>query len=487
MPSIQFHHGALWAQVKGLKAPGKWGRIRTPFSEGQEDSAQRYADKIQAMLDKRTSDQAAGVPTGDDSVDAYALWWLAEREKRGVASVVDDRGRYMHHIRPHLGHLILRDVTPMHIRDMVRAHKGLVKSKAMAPRTARHCYAVARSMFRDAATEQRIMTNPAGKDQLGKGELPPVLDADGEWRSEATYELWEVERLISDDRIPPDRLVQNALKALAGLRHGELAVARWRNYKPEKSPLGRLVIVTPKTGVTREIPVHPLLAKILATWKLSLWERTYGRAPTADDLIAPTRAMTAPDGRQSCAAFQRDLVTLGLRQKAGQARNRGGHDLRSWFISTCQENGAHRDILATITHTKRGDVIDGYTRLSWAAKCAEVAKLKISLPDDRILPLSTRSSTSGESARIRWAFKARRTDRRSIQERALAAQNAPTAEDQAIGAGHSGPERAALVIRLSTELAAATLAGDEVNARRLALEIRALTEPGAAGRSAVAG
>jgi hypothetical protein len=34
-----------------------------------------------------------------------------------------------------------------------------------------------------------------------------------------------------------------------------------------------------KTEVTRRVPVHVMLARVLAAWKLSHWERIYGHAP----------------------------------------------------------------------------------------------------------------------------------------------------------------------------------------------------------------
>jgi integrase len=130
---------------------------------------------------------------------------------------------------------------------------------------------------------------------------------------------------------------------------------RWRHYDPTLEPLGRLVIATSydtgrtKTDVTRRVPVHPTLGKILAAWKLSHWERIYGRAPTADDLVVPTRNLTTVDASDAVHAFKADLAALGLRIEAGEHRDRGGHDLRSWFITTCQEHGAHRDLLRVVT------------------------------------------------------------------------------------------------------------------------------------------
>jgi hypothetical protein len=54
-----------------------------------------------------------------------------------------------------------------------------------------------------------------------------------------------------------------------------------------------------KSQVPRRIPVHAVLARMLAEWKLSGWERTYGRAPTADDFIIPTRNLWVANVRST--------------------------------------------------------------------------------------------------------------------------------------------------------------------------------------------
>jgi hypothetical protein len=58
-------------------------------------------------------------------------------------------------------------------------------------------------------------------------------------------------------------------------------------------------------------------------------------------------------------------------------RHRRGHDLRRTFITLAQVDGARRDLLETITHGPRGNIINVYTTFPWPALCAEVAKLKI--------------------------------------------------------------------------------------------------------------
>jgi hypothetical protein len=39
-----------------------------------------------------------------------------------------------------------------------------------------------------------------------------------------------------------------------------------------------------KIGKQREVPVHPTLAKLLVTWKLTGWREMMGRAPKPDDI-----------------------------------------------------------------------------------------------------------------------------------------------------------------------------------------------------------
>src|SRR5258708_6965270 len=100
--------------------------------------------------------------------------------------------------------------------------------------------------------------------------------------------------------------------------------------------------------------------------------------------------------------FKEDLVTLGLRLEAGKFRDRAGHNLRAWFITTCQEHGAHRDLLRVVTHTAKGDIVSGYTRASWGALCGEVGKLRASILDGKLLEPATGFATHEKRTRNRW-------------------------------------------------------------------------------------
>src|SRR5262249_40169215 len=160
-------------------------------------------------------------------------------------------------------------------------------------------------------------------------------DKDPTWRSGAVFTREEVERLISDERVPEERRILYALLFLTGMRIGEVAALRWRAYDNTSKPLGRLLVAASfnrkkniekavKTARPREAPVHPTLTKVLAGWKLAGWQKLMGRAPTADNLL-----ICAPSGAHLkdnlvYDAFQRDLKLIGLRA-------RRVHDARRTF------------------------------------------------------------------------------------------------------------------------------------------------------------
>lgn len=200
----------------------------------------------------------------------------------------------------------------------------------------------------------------------------------------------EVEQLISAPNIDRDRQMIYALGALAGLRHGESAGLRWRHYEPEKEPPGQLTIATsydkgtPKTGAVRRVPVHPMLAAMLAAWRLEGWPAVFGRAPEPDDSIVPMppdppkkqarpnpRAGGMRTAKDTGKRWNTDLAHLGL-------RHRRGHDLRATFITLAEADGADPNVIARVTHTpSKRSAYEGYSRTQWETLCREVAKLRI--------------------------------------------------------------------------------------------------------------
>lgn len=399
---------------------GKWINKPTPFNVPDEDKAEEFARTAQQLLDGR---RESGV-VGALSVRAYSEQWVDERKRTGIRSAKRDSARLRDHALPKLGSLALEAVQTHHVRDLVNDHRAGGK---LGNRTIIGVYRLLYTMFETAKESRLIATNPCS---LKRKDLPKLRDRDPEWRAEATYSVREVERLISDPAIPMQRRVMYALKAIAGLRHAEAAALHWRHLDRDREPLASLLVANvfdndtrqeragTKTEVSRRVPVHPTLAALLATWKLSGWAEAYGRMPTDEDLIVPTiavgRGKWRPSSRRgpvtlrhtsaqdSQKAIVADLGVLKLRLKAGKDRNRGGHDLRSWFITTAQEHGAHRDLLRVVTHglpsDSPRDVMSGYTRATWSALCAEVSKLQIELRTEEVTPIRSTLVTAAATS-----------------------------------------------------------------------------------------
>ena len=82
------------------------------------------------------------------------------------------------------------------------------------------------------------------------------------------------------------------------------------------------------------MPVHPVLAAMLAEWRLA------------------------------------DCDAVGL-------RNRRVHDLRRTGITLAREDAADKDVLRFCTHGGPEDIMDVYPSLGWSKLCAQVSLIDI--------------------------------------------------------------------------------------------------------------
>jgi integrase len=393
MSSLYVKDKRICARYKD--SAGKWCSKVLPFRPGEETQAQRYLKRLEAKIVavKEFADTAGLMPGEPVTVAQYTERWLKQRERLHHASHKDEACRLKKHMLPRLGQMLLDEVRPRHIRDFVLDLRG----GPLAPRTVYHVYQTTALLFRSAIIDELVAANPC---VVARGVLPKKVDKDPEWRNGAIYTRDEVEQLISDSRIPEDRRVLYALKGLAGLRHGEAAGLKWSQYDENAAPLGAINLGKTKTQVPRRVPVHAVLANLLGNWKLAGWERTYGRMPTADDLVTPTRNMTMRTAQETPKQLRADLDILKLRR-------RRGHDLRRTFITLAQVDGARRDLLEAVTHGPRGDIVSMYTSFPWPALCEEVAKLKIGLRqgillDGKLGSFATEFATNQLKARNRW-------------------------------------------------------------------------------------
>jgi integrase len=398
----------LWARLKDES--GKWIGKPTRYKKGDEKNAKRYADAAQKKIDERRS---SGSDQQALTVKVWADRWLATRRETHRATLArynetghgtvqyrdhaNDESRMAKHVIPHIGSMLIAEV---HAKHLVAWIHTLRTTTTLAPHTIRNIYGLASAMLSDAEIAGHIERAPTAlkKAQLGEDEGNP----DGAGR----YSREHFATMIGDELLRENERVFCALGGLAGLRLGEIAGLRWGDLDTTAQPLWRLTssraydAAPTKTSKPRVIPVHPVLADMLASWRHG-FGRVFGRAPTASDPIVPKvpgrwiANVGGPHTKQTGGdLMDRILATLEIPSAPMKA-----HALRSTFISMALEDGADDRLIERITHTpgKKRRAFDRYDRADyWPQLCAEVAKVKIApRSGGKVIPLATAHATGG--------------------------------------------------------------------------------------------
>lgn len=385
-----------WVSYQGpdgqVRESSKTADRRTALAYRKQRLAQ-VANGTWSALDKRRD----SMPT----VQQYAEDFAEKRRRDGVLTVKDETTRLRSYVVPHIGQLHLDQVKRKHIADMMGkvAREPGKKTAKLSPRSVLHVYGVTRLLFDQAVADELLVASPCTL-RTKRGELPEKRDKDPKWRVLNRYTREETEQLISDQRIPIMRRTFYGLLLLAGLRSGEAIGLTWSVYDAHAEGLGQLLVATQydgrdlktasrSAGSTRVVPVHPMLAALLAEWKLSGFAFQHGRPPRHEDYLVPSPlGPTRHLSKKTLEWLKADLDMLKLRSKG-----RGRHACRHTFISLAQAGGAPRDVLETITHegTDRR-AIAGYTVYPWETLCEAVLCLKIERREGKVLPLK-RSET----------------------------------------------------------------------------------------------
>ena len=394
MGSVYSRDGKLY--ISYVDRRGVRRRRTTGLDVGREAAASKVLAKVEQI--ERTKANGAGPKRkGGLTVERYIDRWLDGRKH--VSSWQDD-WRRLRHVVEVIGRVPLKDVREKHAAEVMEA----LRAKDLAPRTQLHVYRLLRQVFKHAVRAECVERNPI---DLDPHELPKKRDKDPAWRAQAVFTVAEIKQIIADERIPLFRRVLYSILFLTGVRFGEASALRW-NDLVERDPLNMLhvyksydtkkkTVQGTKTDVGREVPVHPVLALVLEDWRSGGWEKTYGRAPTREDLVIPN-AKTPGRGRRVWGPHvhvRGDSLRKQLRAdlKLLKLRPRTPHDSRATFISVLREEGAG-EILEWVTHAPGHDVRSGYTRPSWKALCRELTKFPLSIND---LPPPADESSGGNT------------------------------------------------------------------------------------------
>ena len=280
------------------------------------------------------------------------------------------------------GKMLVGEVRARHVLGFIRWLGELPSQRGgtLAPRTVRNVYDVVRRSLDAAVIEELLTANPCHA--LHK-KLPAIEDKDPGARQGWIYTRDEVERLIADPALLPDRRVSYAILFLTGMRFGEFAALRWKDWDRTLQPLTRLTIwraiksvtkreAQTKTGAVKLVPVHETLNTLLTAWRERGWRELIGRDPTDEDLVMPSRSGSVRGVHAGNRYLREDSQRLGIRV-------RHQHCARHTLISLAQDDGADGSVLRWVTHAPPRSAFDGYTRQQWGRLCAELCKLRISL------------------------------------------------------------------------------------------------------------
>lgn len=396
-----------WIAYLDSRVNAKGKRKRVCISAETTDEAEAAA--LQASIERRVAADLQSTGPGAWTVARYVEEvWLPARTARGVATVRRDK-ELIAHALPIIGHLGPAQVKKGHIkaiiRDMSQQKEADGLTALFAPRTVLHVYGALRILFGDLLDHEPplIPVTPCTLKER-RGELPAKVDKDPSWRAKAVFTRDEAEQIISDPRIPEYRRVLWTCLFLGGFRINEATPRRWSQYDAAAEPLGKLEITThyrreeakevpgTKTGPGRDIPVHPTLARVLASWRLKGWAAYQGRQPGPDDLIIPGVFGGILNSDQSEEWLHEDLEALGLRK-------RGQHCARATFITLSRLDGARDAFLKWVSHgPSKATIMDHYTRPPWPELCADVAKLKIRVKEGKVVRLAASMKSAASQA-----------------------------------------------------------------------------------------
>lgn len=323
------------------------------------------------MAEKASRATQARIDAGQDPLEAKVQAKVAAKAARRAAFTVADLAeRYLaehvrhdyrrqgveaarlirKHILPALGGLPLAEVGPADISALLHAMRG-------TPVQANRTRGVMRTMF-GRAEEWELRA-------LGSNPVTVVKLRAPEVKRQRRLSDLEVKRLgqaLAQAREAPELILAVKLALMAGMRKGEIEVARWSWFDAEAGEL-RIPATFHKTGSKTGKPRVVHLCSSLVVELMAL-PRTLG-CPT----IVPGRRHELPDGTIRWGTFTalqnpweriREAAGLAVKGQPCDA-DPGWHDLRRTFASVAADLGLKGYAGELLGHAE-ATVTDIYTR-----------------------------------------------------------------------------------------------------------------------------
>lgn len=312
--------------------------------------------------------------------------WLAAQERRGRRSMRDAQSAVTRHIVEALGDLDCRSVT----KEVVTAWVAALQKDGYAPATIVRLRSYLSCVLQHAVSLGAADANVVR--ELPRGILPTRRAVDPGRGAAEVLSLDEIGALLSCEELPISRRLIWGVALLGGLRFGELAALRWGDLSV-RTPLDELRVARswdcrarverlPKSGLIRRVPVHPVVADLIARVR-ALHVARHGEAPQPKALLCPCRlthgSETPWHDTSALKWWRRDLEVVGIPDPASGPRRL--HSTRHTYVTQLVEAGVPDRVWQTLTHVPPDvggrDAADTYAHPSWQTLCQAVLRLEV--------------------------------------------------------------------------------------------------------------
>ncbi|MGW1712064.1 tyrosine-type recombinase/integrase [Streptomyces sp. NPDC002156] len=244
---------------------GKGSRYRVAGIPGVRDKSFGTLEDAKTWLRQAGADSERGefVDPRDGSIaleDYVVRYWQAGVQGvPGTVKRIDERVRL--HIRPHLGAVSLRDITPTVLRGYIAM---LVRD--LSPRYSRQILSTLSNIFETAIDDKRLVRNPLWAKSVRWPKAP-----------DDQREVWSLETALRvRDSIGPRYRIAAVVALGCGLRQGEVFGLSPEDVDFRRGLLrirrqvqllhGRLYFTLPKGGKTRVVDMPSSVASALAEY-----------------------------------------------------------------------------------------------------------------------------------------------------------------------------------------------------------------------------
>lgn len=359
------------------RCKGGWGYVidlpRAADGKRRQITRSGYPTKAAARqaLSEMADTLVSDFPVHSLTVSAYLDSWLAGKHSLKPSTRAHYGDAIRLYLKPHIGHIQLRELRPHHIDRMYSAIALGQRNKPLTASSIRRVHACLRSALNTAARRRLIVHNPATY-----VELPPENP-----RRPTPWSATQCRTFI--DAIQSDRLAPlYHLLITTGMRRGEAIGLRWNDVDLDRDLLvvsqqitpvrGRSEVGAPKTRKgARLVTLDPATVAVLRA-------HSEAQAKELAELGIPRREDGFVFIREDATAVMPDYVSkhfIALTKKAGLPRIRL-HDLRHSHASMALEAGIDVKVVSErLGHSNTAITSDIYTHVSTAVGRAAALRI----------------------------------------------------------------------------------------------------------------